>query len=64
MGIQWTLYRHLKAESGNSLAAQWLGLCTSTTKAVGSIPGQGTKVPHVPTCRQKNFFNKYIKIKN
>ena len=28
---------------GNSLAVQWLGLCTST--AGGSIPGRGTKTP-------------------
>ena len=24
---------------------QWLGLCTLTAKAPGSIPGQGTKIP-------------------
>ena len=31
--------------SGNSLAVQWLGLRTFTAKGVGSIPGQGTKIP-------------------
>ena len=30
---------------GNSLVVQWLGLCTFATKSVGSIPGQGTKIP-------------------
>ena len=31
---------------GNSLEVQWLGLCTPTAGAVGSILGQGTKIPH------------------
>ena len=31
---------------GNSLEVQWLGLCTPTSGAVGSILGQGTKIPH------------------
>ena len=30
--------------SGNSLAVQWLNLCTSTAGGLGSIPGQGTKI--------------------
>ena len=30
---------------GNSLEVQWLGLLTVTAGALGSIPGQGTKVP-------------------
>ena len=29
---------------GNSLAVQWLGLCTSTAGGPGSIPSQGTKI--------------------
>ena len=29
-----------------SLAVQWLRLQASTTGAVGSIPGQGTKIPY------------------
>ena len=32
---------------GTSLVVQWLGLRASTAEGVGSIPGQGTKVPHV-----------------
>lgn len=31
---------------GNSLEVQWLGLCTPTAGAVGSILGQGTKIPY------------------
>ena len=30
---------------GNSLVAQWLGLCTLIAEGPGSIPGQGTKDP-------------------
>ena len=29
---------------GNSLVAQWLGLCVSTGGATGWIPGQGAKI--------------------
>jgi len=32
---------------GNSLAIQWLRLCTSTVETMGLIPGQGTKILHV-----------------
>ena len=31
---------------GNSLAIQRLGLCASTARGTGSIPGRGTKIPH------------------
>ena len=31
---------------GNSLAVQWLGLCTFTAEGPGSIPGWETKIPH------------------
>ena len=31
---------------GNSLAVQCLGLHASTTGGTGSIPSQGTKIPH------------------
>ena len=33
---------------GTSLAVQCLGLCASTAGDTGSIPGQGTKIPHAP----------------
>ena len=32
------------AALGTSLAVQWLGLRASTSGAMGSIPGQGTKI--------------------
>ena len=38
---------------GTSLAVQWLGLCASTAGATGSIPGQGTKIPHAARHGQK-----------
>ena len=31
--------------SGNSLAVQWLGPGAFTAEDLGSIPGQGTKIP-------------------
>ena len=34
----------LKIYIGNSLVAQWLGLCAFIAKDAGSIPGQGTKM--------------------
>ena len=33
------------ADPENSLAVQWLGLHAFTAKGVGSVPGQGTKIP-------------------
>ena len=37
-----------------SPAVQWLGLCPSTARGTGSIPGQGTKIPHATwQCSQK-----------
>ena len=32
--------------TGTSLAVQWLRFCASTAGCTGSIPGQGTKIPH------------------
>ena len=32
------------------LAAQWLGLHTFTAEGVGSVPGQGTKIPQAVQC--------------
>ena len=37
----------------NSLAVPWLGLHTSTVAGMGSIPGQGTKIPQAVTCSHK-----------
>ena len=38
---------------GNSLVVQWLGLCAFTAKGLGSIPGQGTKMPEAAWHGQK-----------
>ena len=43
---------------GNSLVVQWLGLLASTAGSTGSIPGQGTKIPHAARRSQKeNHFS-------
>ena len=42
----------------NFLVVQCLRLHTYTVVGMGSIPGQGTKIPHVVGHRQeKKFFN-------
>ena len=38
---------------GSSLAIQWLGLCASTARGLGSIPGWGTKIPKAVRHSQK-----------
>ena len=43
---------------GTSLVVQLLTLCTSTAQGVGSIPGWGTKTPHVTGHGQKIKQNK------
>ena len=45
-----------KITTGTSLVVQWLGLGASTAAlqgAPGSIPGGGTKIPHVAQLSQK-----------
>ena len=32
-----------------SLGVQWLGLCTFIVEILGSVPGQGTKIPQAAT---------------
>ena len=44
---------------GNSLAVQWLGLRALTAEGLGSIPGQGTKIPQVTWCGQKRKKKKF-----
>ena len=44
---------HQLGNHGNSLAVQWLGLCTFTSRGVGLIPGGGTRIPHAVECSQK-----------
>ena len=43
----------LKTGRGNSLAVQWLGLCTFTAKGLGSILGRGTKILQAALNRRK-----------
>ena len=47
-----------KGNNGNSLAVQWLGLCSCT---VGLILGQGTKIPQGSWCGQKKTKTRKIK---
>ena len=37
----------------NSLVVPWLGLRASTAGGLGSIPGQGTKIPQAAWCGKK-----------
>ena len=41
-----------KATNGNSLANQWLGLCTFINEGSGSIPSWGTKILQIAQCGQ------------
>ena len=43
---------------GNSLVVQWLGLHIFTASGLGSIPGQGTKIPQAASHGQKKKTNK------
>ena len=43
---------------GTSLVAQWLRLCAPNAGDLGSIPGQGTIIPHVAQHGQKKIFKK------
>ena len=36
-----------KGKRETSLVVQWLRFCASNAGKAGSMPGQGTKVPHV-----------------
>ena len=46
-------YSSSKYLTGNSLAVQWLRLGTFTAVALGSIPGQRTKIPQTMQRGQK-----------
>ena len=41
---------------GTPPAVKWLGLCTSNAGGLGSIPGQGTRIPHATLHGQKKIF--------
>ena len=43
---------------GNSLVVQWLGFRAFTAEGLGSIPGQGTKIPQAVQRGQKIKLNK------
>ena len=47
------LFCFLKLRRGTSLAIQWLRLCAPTEVGMGSVPGWGTKIPHVMWHHQK-----------
>ena len=54
-------YRNKKKKitsAGTSLGVQWLRLQASNAKGTGSIPGQGTKMPHAARHGQKTTKNK------
>ena len=40
----------------NYPAVQWLRLCALTAENLGSIPGQGTKIPHASQYSKKKFL--------
>ena len=44
-----------KIGSGTSLVVQRLRLCASNAGSMGSIPSQGTMIPHTVWCGQKIF---------
>ena len=52
--------------TGNSLAVQWVGLCTPPAEGLGSSPGQGTKShkPQVKDKKQKTKNKKQTHKKN
>ena len=47
--------------SRTSLVVRWSRLCASTAEAVGSIPGQETKIPHAVWHSQKQNKQKYAR---
>ena len=52
-----------KNKLGNSLVFQWLGLHAFTAQGLGSIPGQGTKIPKAPWgCHLNKHTNSRIYI--
>ena len=48
---------------GTSLVVQWLRLCASNAQSMCSIPGWGTKIPHVAQHGQKIKNNSKFKQK-
>ena len=56
--------QHFNSPLGISLEVQWLRLCTSTAQGTGSVPGEGTKIPHdmQPKERKRSHISPTIKI--
>ena len=48
-------FHSVKRYAGNSLAVQWLGLCTFNAKGVGSIPAWETKILQASGCSQSKI---------
>ena len=48
----------------NSLVVQWLGLCIFTAEGLGSVPGQGNKIPQAMQCGQNIFLKSVVKNSN
>ena len=47
-----------KDRRGTPLAVQWLSLCASSARNMGSIPGLGTKIPNPAHLSQKKRMRK------
>ena len=47
------VFQYSETHRGNFLEVQWLGLCTFSTQGMGSIPGQGTKIPKAIKAKRK-----------
>ena len=59
-------WKFWKRSEGTCLMVQWLRLPASNAGDVGSIPGQGTKIPHASgtknqNIKQKQYCNKFNK---
>ena len=46
---------------GTSLVAEWLGLHAPNAGCLGSIPGQGTKIPYATTKTRYSQINSFHK---
>ena len=49
---------------GTSPVVQWLRLCFPNAGGLGSVPCQGTKIPHVILHSQKKNNNFFLKMVN
>ena len=49
-------YHQKNYNPGNALAVRWLGFLTLTAEGLGSVPGQGTNIPHAVRHGQKKII--------